>query len=245
MCGSRADPGTAFKLQLRMSTYGAIYAAARDAGLSQEQFICRALSGYGVAVAKGDLGSNLVITDGAAVRKPLDLPRLQLKLAKTRWAKEMHRRLSIRAGTLVDRLAQELGDTRSPARACLDQAASALLEPVWMARCRLSYLKPKVDGVPASNRRRAPGGGRRRNNALRVLEADVRRALKRCGVSAGAWCADVGASAFLEILAACWAVASGQQVKPTALRRLAARHGRWKFCQRNNNINCCPIPAGS
>jgi hypothetical protein len=167
--------------------------------------------------------SSLVITDASQANDPLDSPRLRLALARRPWARQ-------RGRALVERLAQEL------------------LWPISCARCALPHLKPKVLlGVPLANRRRQPGGGRKRNEAKAILAAGVRRAMQHCGLPAGIWRRRDGGevSPFLQLLGICWRIASGEPSGPKVdLSRLTARRRRWEFIPAQALIlSVPPTPA--
>lgn len=155
-------------------------------------------------------GSGVVLTDAARVSHPMDLRQLRMALAGRAWTKQGGK-------ALLDRLAQEL------------------LHPVRMARAALPPLKmkPTVPAKPkGAVRKRRPGGGRKRNEPKAILAAGVKAAMQECGLKVGVWHRNGagGASPYLQAVAICWSVASGEPVRPKEdLSWLVARGRRWNF----------------
>jgi hypothetical protein len=151
--------------------------------------------------------NEIIFTNAVCVNDPRDLARLRLALARRPWAKQ-------RGRALIDKLAEEL------------------LHPMRFARCALPNLKPRVQGVLVGSRKRKPGGGSKRNEAKAILAAGVKKAMRSCGLPAGVWHrrGNGGASPYLQTIAICWCVASGQPSSDKEdLTRLVSKRRRWEF----------------
>jgi hypothetical protein len=172
------------------------------------EYLSEKVPGPPPGLASVGKGSGPVFTDGGdADELRRDLARLRVALRGKSW-------VTSGGAPLLDRLAE------------------ALLHPVRMARAALPELKPKVTRVPASGRRRRPGGGRKRNEAKAILAAGVKQAMQGCGLPVGVWHRNGkgGASPLMQAIGACWWVATGEPAGRTQdLSKLVSKARRWEF----------------